>query len=104
MKRDAKKQRKGDEMGRVTETIFDGKEYVIPMADVSHVQRSFHQHDTVDGDKCGDFLGITIITKHTTWNPDGGYHNSIWMTGEDAQEFLRAWCNYRHELDEVVSW
>ena len=77
------------------------------MADVSHIEKRLLKETEINyechkGKKVGDLMGITIITKHTTWNSEqDSYNNPIWITNEQAEEFLKAWCYYRHELDEV---
>ena len=75
-------------MGKVTESIFDGKTHIIPMADVQHIEK-FEK-------------GYEVITKHTKWND--GYDRDCWenpitLDLEEGKEFLKAWCHYRHELD-----
>lgn len=73
-------------MGNVTESIYSSKTVVVPLADVSHIQRRG--------------LGIQVITKHTTYNTEiDDYNNSVWIDKDEAQAFLSAWCRYRSELE-----
>ncbi|HUX31823.1 MAG TPA: hypothetical protein VMV78_14540 [Thiobacillus sp.] len=75
-----------------SETIFDGKTYVIPMADVSHIEKD--QREMYKG-------SIRVITKHTTWNGElDGYNNLINLCPPESEEFLRAWCRFRSEIDD----
>ena len=77
-------------MGKVTESIFDGKTVIIPMADVQHIQK-------ING-------GISIITKHTTWNYKAiGWENDIFISNKDGEDkqFLKAWCKYRSEIESL---
>ena len=82
-------------MKKVTESIFDNKQVIIPMADVQHVE--YQKHHTL-GDN-----GILVITKHTTYNRESdGWENPIFINKEDQQEFISAWCMYRAELEELI--
>lgn len=93
-------------MGKISESIFDGKTTVIPMADVSHVEKKFidklYPYEEEKGRKVGDLRGITIVTNKTTWNADQDSHNnSIWLILDEAEDFLKYWCIYRHELENL---
>jgi len=86
-------------MGKVTESIFSGLNYIIPLADVSHIQRHWYPGDK---DRTREnYRGIIVITKHTTWDAVcDDYANSVYISrGEEAKGFLRAWCDYRSELE-----
>jgi len=78
-------------MGKVTESIFDGDSCVIPLADVVFVER----------DKRKNYIGnINIIFKGTTWNSDiDTWNNNSYLVDEEADKFMTAWCNYRHEIE-----
>jgi hypothetical protein len=77
-------------MTTVTESIFAGKQAIVPLADVQHIE-PWANH-TVPG--------IRVITKHTRWDRDAGdWGNSIWISEPEAAEFRRAWCRYRSELE-----
>jgi len=88
---------------KVSESIFNWK-IVIPMADVSHIEKRFltekeTHYECYKWKKEWDLMWITIVTKHTTWNSEqDSYNNPIWLTNE-AQDFLKAWCVYRRELE-----
>jgi len=86
-------------MGKVTESIFDGLGYVIPMADVSHVQRHWYSGDNERTKE--NYRGLIVVTKHTTWNAAAsGYNNSIYIRASaEADDFLACWCRYRAELE-----
>ena len=76
-------------MGRISESIYSDGKIVVPMAEVQHIEK------LKDG-------GLWAITRHTTWNYEHDmWENPIWIPAENAEEFLRAWCRYRHELEEA---
>jgi len=86
-------------MGKVSESIFNGLDYVIPMADVSHIQRHWYSGDTERTKE--NYRGLIVVTKFTTWDAaTDGYNNSVYMSaGDEAKSFLKCWCNYRAELE-----
>lgn len=86
-------------MGQVTESIFSGLCFVIPLADVSHIERHWYPKDK-DRTK-NNYRGLTIVTKHTTWSQEcDTYANSAYIpNGDEAESFLKAWCRYRAELE-----
>jgi hypothetical protein len=88
--------------GKISESIFDGKSIVIPMADVQHFEKHFHKVDLMCGDKAGDLSGIAIVTKHTRWDMEADcWANNIWLGKEEAEKFMRAWCCYRYEAENL---
>jgi len=87
-------------MGQVSESIFSGESVVIPLADVQHIEKSFHSCDLVNGAKKGDLQGVLIITKHTKWDMEADtWANSIWLTSKQYEKFMPVWCTYRRELE-----
>ena len=79
-------------MSRPTESIYDGGDLVIALADVQHVER-LHGHN--EG-------AIWVITKHTTWSTEmDTWNNPIFIDAAHAEGFLRAWCAFRGEVDDV---
>ena len=97
----------------INESIFNGKSVVIPMADVQHVEKRFES--VYENDKFGiarrvgtdynQLSGIQIITDKTKWNFEfDTWENAIWLGSVDnqAQEFLKAWCQYRAELENLT--
>ena len=88
-------------MGKVSESIFSGKSTIIPMADVQHIEKQFHTCDLVDGTKKGDLSCILIITKHTKWDMEADcWANNICLSKDEAENFIKTWCFYRHELEK----
>lgn len=74
--------------GKVTESIFNGKTVVVPLADVQHIEK---------GNPLG---GLTVVTKHTRWDNEVDFWaNNIFIGEADAEDFMRAWCRYRSELE-----
>jgi hypothetical protein len=78
-------------MGKGTESIFAGESAIIPLAEVQFIEP----------DKRKNFEdGIHIILSGTTWNAEiDCYNNHAYLRGEEAIEFKKAWCRYRHELE-----
>lgn len=85
-------------MSKVTKNIFNGLTHVIPMADVSHVQRHWFSSDT---DRTKDNCrGLVVVMKHTTWNQEIDYYNNNpYLEQEEAKEFLKCWYKYRSEVE-----
>lgn len=78
------------EMGLVTESIYSGKNVIVPLADVQHIE--LWPKNSVPG--------IKIITRHTTWNyTQDCWENAIWISDPEAITFKAAWCRYRSELE-----
>jgi hypothetical protein len=74
-------------MHTVTESIWTGKNVIIALADVQHIET-------------GNPLGLVVVTKHTRWDKEGDFWaNSIWIDGAEASAFKAAWCRYRSELE-----
>ena len=88
-------------MEKTYESIYSDKCFVIPMADVQHIIKRYHNYNSANGKiKIGDFSGAEIITKHTRWDMEADYWaNSIWLPSESAIAFLEAWYLYRHKLE-----
>lgn len=78
-------------MGKVTESIFSGKSFVIPMALVSYVERDIRKNYED---------AIFIVMNGTTWNAEIDYwNNAPWLRGDEAESFMQCWCQYRAELE-----
>lgn len=74
-------------MKTVSESIFDGDRYIIPMADVSYIEK----------ERKGE---IVIHLKYTTFDDaQKHFNNTIWLDKKESESFLKAWCMYRHELE-----
>jgi galactitol-specific phosphotransferase system IIB component len=63
-------------MGKISESIWNSKTHVIPMADVSHIEKQYHTCDMANGSKKGDPYQIVIFTKHTTRNVEADGPNN----------------------------
>jgi hypothetical protein len=98
-----------------SETIFSGKNIIIPMADVQHIEKVYAKIyenkfgipgcSTCVGTDYDTLDGIQVITDKTKWNFENDcWENAIWIgsTDNQAQEFLKVWCNYRSEIDGMV--
>lgn len=88
---------------KVSESIWSNKDILIPMMDVQHIEKKYHDSDSADKVvKKGDLMGISVITKHTTWNFEHDYwENPIWLSNVDkkAEKFMQDYCYLRYELD-----
>ena len=77
--------------GHVTESIFSGTGWVIALAEVVAVEKDRRPEYA----EC-----LSVHTTATRWdfkNDDWG--NALYLQGDEAQAFLRAWCRYRSELE-----
>jgi len=73
-------------MHTVSESIYSGKNIIIPMADVQHIEKSE--------------LGLVVVTRHTRWDRETDtWANNIWVNKDESEAFMRAWCGYRAELE-----
>ena len=80
-------------MAKVSESIYASNRLIIPLADVQHIEPVRNNRTRI---------GIQIITKHTKWNNTDSmdcWENAAYLPEEEADEFLRAFCTYRHELE-----
>ena len=89
--------------GKMSESIFSGKNTTIPMADVQHIEKQFYNMN-LENPVCkkGGLQGIVIITKHTRWDVEvGTWANNAYIGNIDgeAERFIKAWCFYRHEIE-----
>lgn len=74
-------------MGRTTESIYNGKGVIVPLADVQHIE-THNPH------------GLIVVTKHTRWDHEhDAWANNVWIDGAEAPAFKAAWCRYRSELE-----
>ena len=84
---------------KISESIFSNGSVIIPMADVSHIQK----HNVYNGIS----LQIEIVMDKSKYNIETDtYENTIWLIDRDegakeASSFIDAWCYYRHELDGI---
>ena len=76
-------------MGQVTESIFSGLNYIIPLADVQHIERHWYLDDKERNKQ--NYRGLVVVTDHTTWCVvTDTYANSIYIpAGEEAESFMR---------------
>ena len=81
----------------ITESIYSSDCFVIPMAEVSHIEKKALYDGTA---------GIEIVFKHSKWQTEqafGQWSPKIYLDGEEMEKFLRSWCTYRAELDMADS-
>ena len=86
-------------MSKASESIFDGLDNIIPMADVSHIQRHWYSGDKERTKH--NYRGLIVVTKHTTWDKEtDNFANNIYISaGKEAESFLECWCHYRYEIE-----
>lgn len=75
-------------MSKATESIYNGKSVIIPLADVQHIERGTY--------------GMQVITDKTKWNFENDtWENAIFVSKSEEEAFISAWCRYRGEIDNV---
>lgn len=81
-----------------SETIFSGKDAVIPMDDVAWIRRDHRKDSKL-------FAGaITVILKCSKWNQESQeFEPSVYLVPDEAAKFMRDWCFFRGEVDPVRS-
>jgi hypothetical protein len=80
-------------MGKVTESIWDGKNTIIPLAEVSHIEKLNDANNTTGR--------IMVIFKHSKWNNENqAFEPSVYLDSTwNSEGFLSDWCRYRSELE-----
>ncbi len=78
----------------MSNSIFNGLHYIIPLADIQHIERVWYPSDEECTRK--NYQGLLIVTKHTTWDIKmDAYANPIYIAaGKEADDFLQAWYLY----------
>lgn len=86
-------------MNKISESIFDGTTTIIPMADVQHIEKHWYPSDERTRD---NYRGVKVITKYTKYNIEADvWENNIYLDRKEADDFLKSWCYYRHELESI---
>ena len=71
---------------KASETIFDGLEHVIAMADVAFVEKRPN--------------GALVIMKQTYWSSEAGeWANACYLPQVEYEQFVRSYGRYRNEID-----
>lgn len=79
---------------KISESIFDNGDVIIPMADVQHIE--YQNHPTIGKN------GIFVITKHTHWDIQADtWSNPIYIPEQKKQDFITSWCRYRNEFEAI---
>jgi hypothetical protein len=79
---------------KISESIYSNGHILIPLAEVQHIEKLKYD---------GKPNGIWIITNFTKWNFEQDiWENPIYLTEEESQEFIKAWCYFRHEKDGIA--
>lgn len=72
---------------KISESIFDNRRVLIPMADVQHIE---YLKDN----------GCWVIMKSTKYDYEVDiWNNPVWLSEEETPVFIKAYCFYRYEKD-----
>ena len=83
-------------MNKVSESIYTSSSIVVPMAEVQHVEKLKRS----DGNGGMVPNGLFLITRFTRWSQEMDmWENPIVIPPDESEEFLKAWCFYRNELE-----
>lgn len=91
----------------ITESIYDDKHVIIPMADVVSIEYTKQAEYISNGAypvATGNMLpnGIFVIMKETKWQSDiDTWANAVHIPEDRKQSFISAWCRYRSELEAI---
>lgn len=79
---------------KISESIWSNGKYVIPMAEVSHIE--YDQRNNYK--KCA-----YIIFKHSKFanESDVTFSPNAWLDENETRDFLKDWCYYRSEVEEL---
>ena len=81
---------------KVSESIYTSETRVVPMAEVQHIEKLKRS----DGKGGMVPNGLFLITKMTTWSREMDmWENPILIPQDESEDFLKAWCFYRYELE-----
>jgi hypothetical protein len=84
---------KSNTMGKVSESIWSNEDNVIPMAEVSHIERLRDAYSIENKQ-------IRVVFKHSKWNDTTqSFEPCICMSNKKTESFLKDWCTYRSELE-----
>lgn len=76
-----------------SETIYSGTYNIIPMCDVAYINKDLRK----GWEEC-----ITIVFKCSRWvDAFVNFEPNLYMQADEAKRFLRAWSDYRSEIDPV---
>lgn len=76
-------------MSKVSESIWSNKDAIIPMAEVSFINKVTY--------------GIEIVMKHSKWQNEVQHWSPVvFLSSEEAGRFINDWCYYRAELEGVT--
>ncbi len=80
-------------MGKVSESIWSNEENIIPMAEVSHIEKIISLFGIENKQ-------IRIVFKHSKWDDKyQTFEPSISLINKAAESFRKDWCTYRSELE-----
>jgi len=72
---------------KISESIFDNKRVLIPMADVQHIE---YLKDN----------GCFVVMKSTVYDYTADiWNNPVWLSQEETPLFVQAYCYFRYEKD-----
>lgn len=83
-------------MKTVSESIWSNGGYIIPMAEVSHIENLLDSYSK-------EHNQIRIIFKYSKWDDaESSYHPSICLIDNMAESFKKDWCYYRAEFENLL--
>lgn len=89
-------------MGKATESIYDGKRCIVPLAEVQHVEKV--KRGPYPGETGLQPNGLHVITRMTmSSGTSNEWLNPIYIEEDEAAVFLLAWCRYRSETDDQIA-
>lgn len=83
----------------VTESIYSGKSCIVALAEVQHCEKLWRAPQPPYTSE-PEPNGIHVITSKTRYDVENDtWANPIYISQAEANDFLRAWCDYRRELE-----
>lgn len=89
-----------------SESIWSNGQLIIPMYDVSHIERiqGVHYPNAPGNHSPVNRQGIRVITNKSRFNFRYKYYeNAPVLWGSEADQFVKDWCQFRSEIDPVQS-
>jgi hypothetical protein len=93
---------------KVTETIFSGRDIVIPLSIVQHIEKQYEAVyvDGVFSERNYNILeGILVITNKTKWSFEyDTWENACYISNlnGEAEKFIKSICDYVAEKDGML--
>lgn len=81
-------------MKKVSESIWSNSKFIIPMAEVSHIEYDQRK----DYKQCA-----YVIFKHSKFANEGDvtFSPNVWLDERETEDFKKDWCYYRAEMENL---